>query len=478
MSGVHREMNDAPPPSRKVLGEGTFGIVVGPALSNWNNDLKEVTYPRNVTKIFKTKRNRNKAIANSKRLKRTVKNLEATAELYRRPYRIRNLNASIRERVRAYLGPGTLDNRVLSLLRVPYLGQSIYHIDRTETAQRAVRNIPYQVLCAQMLKCMQVVQAIHAAGYIHGDIRETNVLCHLETGALTIIDFDWLKPFDVFYRQYPVFYYSHPPEALFIWGRDGITIENMMGNYWADEELYRSVWKEGYDIYNIEGAARGSNYFSRTFVPNPIPHPGEDIPWELFRRGLFDVAKNYIDSYGLAHSFSVLLEKAWYISHNPDGTLREPPRRDISLGGVEQEQNAAKKEKEYQRFLLVRLYIVQILLPRMLASDYTERWDIATAIEKFTKALRHFGVKIEEWLPKDKKQEEVEAELAFMRDFADFHLVEPGAIPSPVPPKGPPSVTDKQEALEQVQAAVGAENIAAGGQRRVRKTVKNGRSNR
>lgn len=464
-------MNDTSQP-RKVLGEGSFGIVVGPALSNWNDNLEAVEYPRNVTKIFKTARNRNKAIANSKRLKQTVKQLEATAERYRRPYRIRNLNASIRERVRAYLGPGTRDNRVLSLLRAPYLGQSIYHINNTQAAYHAIRKIPYQVLCAQMLQSMRVVQAIHAAGYIHGDIRETNVLCHLETGALTIIDFDWLKPFDEFYRTFPIFFYSHPPEALFIWGRDGITIENMMGNYWADEELYRSVWTEGYDIYNIEGAARGSNHFSRTFVPHPKPHPGDDIPWELFRKGLFDVAKDYIDSYGLAHSFSVLLEKAWYISHNPDGTLREPVRRDISLGG----QDAAK---EYQRFLLVRLYIVQILLPRMLSSDYTERWDIATAIDKFTKALTHFGLKIEDWLPADQKQETTVAELEFMRDFANFHLMEPGAIPSPVPPKGPPSVTEVQKALDEVIAEVQeSENLPAGGKRRVRKTVKNGRSSR
>lgn len=466
------------PAPRKVLGEGTFGIVVGPALSNWNDNLEVVEYPRNVTKIFKTVRNRNKAIANSRRLKRTVRQLEATAERYRRPYRIRDLNASIRERVRAYLGPGTRDNRVLSLVRAPYLGQSIYHIDRTPADYTAIRRIPYQVLCAQMLKCMQVVQAIHDAGYIHGDIRETNVLCHLETGALTIIDFDWLKPFDAFYQTFPTFFYSHPPEALFIWGRNGITIENLMGNYWAEEELYRSVWREGYDIFNIEGAARGSTHFSRTFVPTPRPNPGDDIPWELFRRGLFDIAKDYIDSYGLAHSFSVLLERAWYISHNPDGTLREPPQRDISLGGAG--QNAAKKEKEYQRFLLVRLYIVQILLPRMLSSDYTERWNIATSIDKFTKALQHFGLKIEDWLPAE-RQETTAAELEFMRDFANFHLVEPGAIPSPVPPEGPPSVAEVQEALEQVQAALELENMPAGGQRqgrRVRKTAKNARSSR
>ena len=455
-------MNDAPP--RKVLGEGSFGIVVGPALPNWNDDLAVVEYPRNVTKIFKTQRNRNKAIANSKQLKRTVKQLEATAELYRRPYRIRNLNASIRERVRNYLGPGTHNNRVLSLLRAPYLGSSIYHIDRTRAEYRAIRKIPYQVLCAQMLKCMRVVQAIHDAGYIHGDIRETNVLCHLETGALTIIDFDWLKPFETFYRTFPTFYYSHPPEALFIWGRNGITIENMTGDYSADGELYGSVWTAGYDIFNIEGAARGTNHFARTFIPNT----GTAIPWELFRKGLFNITKDYIDSYGLAHSFSVLLEKAWYISHNPDGTLRDPERRDISLGGAGQgqgQEQEQEQEKEYKRFLLVRLYIAQILLPRMLASDYTERWNITRAIDHFTRALHHWGLKIEDWLPTT--QESTEAELEFMRDFATFHLVEPGAIPDPPSTNGTPPVKVIQEALDHIREDI-RQSATMGGRRQKR----------
>lgn len=471
---------DAIPP-RKVLGEGSFGIVVGPALPNWNDAQQLVEYPQNVTKIFRTSRNRNKAIANSRRLQRTVRQLEATAERYRRPYRLRNLNANIRERVRNYLGPGTHDNRVLSLLRAPYLGQSIYHIDRTQAAYRAVRQIPYQVLCAQMLKCMEVVQAIHAAGYIHGDIRETNVLCHLETGALTIIDFDWLKPFDVFYSEYPTFFYSHPPEALFIWGRDGVGIQNLMGDYWDNQRVYQSVHTDGYDIFKVDDAADAATYFSMHFVPNPQPRPQDPIPWELYRRGLFDIAKNFIDSYGLAHSFKGLVEKAWYIHFLADGSLQDSGRGAVSLG----HGAAAQTEEEYQRFLLVRRYLVTVLLPRMLSSNYMERWDIGTAIEKFKMALRHFGVRIEDWLAADQVAAQataVEAELAFMQEFADFHLAEPGAIPSPIPPGGAPPVAEVQAALGAVMEEAQL-SMPSGGKRlsrrhRVRKTVKNARSTR
>jgi len=346
-----------------------------------------------------------------------VGELEATAKSYRRSYRLRNLNASIRSKVKKFLGPRTPDNSVLSLMRTPFLGSSIYHIDETPEEYRALRNIPYQILCAQMLQCMKVVQAIHAAGYIHGDIRETNVLCHLDTGALTIIDFDWLKPFDDFYKDYPIFFYPHPPEALFIWGRDDISIYNVSHDKNTNKQSYDVVKNDEADIYLSNEAAEGVTYFATTYMPKLSSAPFYSIPWEKHRLELFNIAKDYIDSYGLAHSFTVLLKKAWYITD----VLSEPP-----VGTIAMDIGPQGVEAEHRRFLQIRKYIAKTLLPNMLHSNYTRRWNIDTAIREFTAAMERLGMDVSLYIP-------VEADLEFMREFADFHLVDPPGAPAGCP---------------------------------------------
>jgi len=53
-------------------------------------------------------------------------------------------------------------------------------------------------------------------GYIHGDMRSTNIVVDPATGVFTIIDFDWFYTKPVFLNKYYQYfgYYSNPPETL------------------------------------------------------------------------------------------------------------------------------------------------------------------------------------------------------------------------------------------------------------------------
>ena len=164
----------------------------------------------------------------------------------------------------------------------------------------------------------------------------------------------------------------------------------------------------------------------------------------------------------------------------------EPPVGTIAMGNGHQ-----GLEAEHRRFLQIREYIVETLLPSMLHSNYTRRWNIDAAILEFSAAMERLGIGRPISLSAEEKKESVKADLEFMREFADFQLVEePGAPASPVPPQGPPNAVEMRNALNRVIAGVGR-GVAGGRRRRgrrlreqtqkrarVRKTVKNARSTR
>jgi serine/threonine protein kinase len=279
------------------------------------------------------------------------------------------------------------------MLRTPNLGLSVSDIDKNANHYRKLRSLRYDVICAQMYKCMNVIKSILSAGYIHGDVRETNVLCNLDSGKMTIIDFDWLMNFKRFYENYPVFFYCQPPECLLIWGRltrdDKINMKSIInpdGTYKSEEEiaeLYDKV-KGPRDIYNSDEIAYAivTNLFKNS---NNSVHTYNEQVW-LYRQKLYNIAKKFIDSYGLGLTFAELLQKAWYNSSIPSAqnTIRRMLR---TIAGV-------KSDAEHKQFLEIREFIFNELIPSMTHSDYTQRWDIDTSLRRFRDKLDEVGIDV------------------------------------------------------------------------------------
>jgi serine/threonine protein kinase len=93
---------------------------------------------------------------------------------------------------------------------MPDLGVSVGTAD---TKKGDLRRVPIPVIIDQIIKVLKQVQTLQHNNYIHGDIRETNVMIHPTTGTITIIDFDLLKPAN---RFNPNGMYNNPPENLIL----------------------------------------------------------------------------------------------------------------------------------------------------------------------------------------------------------------------------------------------------------------------
>ena len=126
---------------------------------------------------------------------------------YRHAYKFKNIPANLQAKFRA--NPDT----EIYPVRMPYLGVDFIP-ENLLSSRSDIQKVPVGIILAQTLKLLEQVKHIKDRGYIHGDIRETNVMIRPDTGVMTLIDFDFLQPAGDFLTNYPFGFYCHPPETL------------------------------------------------------------------------------------------------------------------------------------------------------------------------------------------------------------------------------------------------------------------------
>jgi len=425
----------------EVAGKGSYGIVITPALPNKDNQGKNIEYPHNVTKIFKQYNNYKKAINNSNQLQRTLKNVNikniAAYHPYKRKYTLKNIPSNVKNNVKDFT-KRQRNNQEMYLLHTPYLGVSCVDVNKNHN-YRKLRQLSYQTICKEMYKSMEVVKSIHDAGYIHGDIRETNVLCNLETGKISIIDFDLLNKVDDFLYEYPEFFYSHPPECLFIWGRDNISELDLSDDLDENVETFTDVMNE-YDVYNISVAAEALTYFKQSTNATNI---GDQ---------LYDIAQHFIDSYGLGLSFKMLLQEAWYVAYEAYTPILYTLEFDkLKIANT-------KNKSDFDNFVRIRQFIFEVLIPRMTNSDYRLRWNINKSLEEFGKVLRNNGIEVGSIVAPNnnaelrRQIEQVKREIELMKQYVTLPVV--NQIPASPVPKHPHSPGEIVKMLNQIEYRV------------------------
>jgi serine/threonine protein kinase len=134
-----------------------------------------------------------------------MKNRGQRMNTYKHNYKPKNLPKTIQNKCNMF------NEEPMWVSRMPHLGISIADIHENK---ELLRRIPFQIIVQQIFKLLQQVKALKDAEYIHGDIRQTNVMIHPHSGTMTIIDFDWLLPKTEFLHSYPLGFYSNPPESL------------------------------------------------------------------------------------------------------------------------------------------------------------------------------------------------------------------------------------------------------------------------
>ncbi len=209
------------------LGKGEYGAVFSPALPNIIDNNPRI-YPNNVTKVFFNKADYN-SILNKKNVIREIMG-EDVGYPYVHQYKMSNLrNTAIDIYEDLSVTKSFKDNDDLYLMRMPDLGEDASHIYKIK---KQLLKIPIKTILQQISKLLNQTASLEKHKYIHGDIRDLNLMVEPNTGKMTIIDYDWFLPFDIFLKEYSVFgFYNNPPEWL-------IKYPTMFDSYVADNYVY------------------------------------------------------------------------------------------------------------------------------------------------------------------------------------------------------------------------------------------------
>jgi len=189
------------------VARGSYGCIVKPALDNVVEGVKK-EFPGNVSKIFKSENSYNTALNSSNTAYNIMgKNEGHKLSEYEKNFKGSNLRRATRK------GCKILGGKPIHVVRMKDLGKDIAHI---QDYYKDLRKVPFTTIFEQVVKLIHQVYLVYHANYIHGDIRETNIMADPKTGVLTIIDFDWFMPMVKFFQTYDegLGFYSNPPESI------------------------------------------------------------------------------------------------------------------------------------------------------------------------------------------------------------------------------------------------------------------------
>jgi hypothetical protein len=319
-----------------IIGKGTYGAVVEPALPNIDEHGNPITFGSNmVSKVMLEQKDYDKLLVDEQLLRERVPALATNITPYRRTFTEHNISAI--PNMQNYIDSRD-DRDGVYVVRMPNLGLSISDMKRSDAKMLALRAaVTPAAMFKQILKLMYIVKTIRDAGLIHADIRETNVMCNMN-GDMTIIDFDWLMTPAQIQAEYPVYFYCHPPESLFLLDKT-IPIDNHLLTYGNLALINRCE-----DLAEDYMADNDADYFWKTVVPQGLldrtsfatkiaenmgnlrataVRDGKAAALKRFRK----IYYNTVDSFGLAVALLRFTQK-FFASH-PDTVYRRFLREDV-----------------------------------------------------------------------------------------------------------------------------------------------------
>lgn len=330
-----------PKPDYRILGMGSYGAVIKPALPNMV-DGKLTEFPNNVTKIFFSKDDLASAMNHISLLPEVMgENDGHRANTYTQKYQVKNLPKNIADELKKK-NPYTRPTNPIHIVRMPDLGSDVKHIG---DIYKQLREIPVGVILAQIQKLLHQTAKLAAKGYGHFDIREPNVMVTPETGALTIIDFDLLDTFEDLRYDYPHGFYSNPPESLFINSVDemleeigrnrGLDVFEFIDDDKLERSYIRHNWRAFENAYAVHGIHDITDYrykLRRALVETADYLLGTDTYGDAI---VLDHYMPYVDNYGLGLTLLEFLSYVYPITVGvPRDSLIESFRTRLSNKGT------------------------------------------------------------------------------------------------------------------------------------------------
>lgn len=280
------------------LGAGGYGLILSPALPN-NMDGTLTEFPENITKLFFHPRYYEKALVKyAEGAKIMGANAGHRFSTYKKKYTGANLPEALRTKYKI------TPDAPLYPIRMPNLGKDIFKMDPLISA---LRKVPIPVILQQILKVLGQVHRLRLSNYVHGDIRDYNIMVKPD-GVITIIDFDWLYPKDEFFRAYSAslgFYYN-PPESLVFESALRRLDDDLNSVRWVDHNLthYPHVFSAlGLDRTKIYRKITATIFSTK----DEIGRLGHRSVSESFVPILFP----FFDSYGLSFALLEFLTKVY-----------------------------------------------------------------------------------------------------------------------------------------------------------------------
>lgn len=216
------------PPSPIVyekLGSGSYGVVISPALGNIDEAGKPIEFPGLVSKLMISENSFDKAVKLGQKLKAKVPAMAINFTPYRKKFTLKNLPAgpvydevrdALRMNMASPVNQAALNASPVYVARMPNLGKSAQDISFSDALKAEYAKRGPRVMISEILKILRVIKDTIDGKYVHADIREPNFLINVITGTMTIIDFDMMEETFEYHREYPSFYYSHPPEEMYL----------------------------------------------------------------------------------------------------------------------------------------------------------------------------------------------------------------------------------------------------------------------
>jgi hypothetical protein len=375
----------------KVIGKGSYGAIVSPALPNVDEH-GHLTYfgPDMISKVMLRKEDYDKMMEDEAFIQKHVPSLTTGATPYRRVFHEYNISGI--PGMHSFIQSKPSRNGVY-VARMPNLGLDLKNMVRIPGKIDALRaSVTPAAMFKQILKLMHIVKGIRDVGLIHADVRETNVMCSA-TGDMTIIDFDWLMTPKDIQKNYPVYFYCHPPESIFLLDKT-IPIDNYIASNPSEASLLSKCERLA-ERYMIDNDA---DYFWNTIVSD----------WHTTRYAFAkEIAENMLAMYQAALRDGVAptlarYRKIYYNTVDSYGLA-------VALRNFMIYFFYSQADTKYRRFLRDEIF------DNMLSPDSTARMTIDDAIDRIMEFARRE-------LPELQLGEEVSVadELARLNAIADL----------------------------------------------------------
>lgn len=370
----------------KFIAAGTEGCVLKPALPNLNNDNNWKEYPNSVTKLYTKPFYIEKAIKDSETIYDLLKNSTHQVHQYKyKGYTGKNIPPAIQAKC------GIDSATSIYPLRMPDLGTDIQHI---QNHYREYRNIPVSVFLNQLLKVFKQVQTLQEKGYIHGDIRETNIMANPKTGVLTLIDFGWLYPKEEFFKHYGdgLGFYNNPPESLLF--RDLHILlkarnpETTIFQIFASKRYIKFmdyVRNQNRLMFRQLNLTEPLNINSLTktsmdniiYLVSKLQNKGMPITIETMENAFLDIEAHFFDSFGLGFSMLEFFYYVYFVAFSDPFT-----RESIQIFKTKYTNDGKAYSNEESKLAVEILNrIVNYVLMPMISLKIQERNDIHRATE-------------------------------------------------------------------------------------------------